>query len=68
MNRTKVISSNIASIGYENGTLEVEFNNGKIYRYAGIPEHLYLSLLSAPSKGTYFAQNIRNRYRGFPIR
>lgn len=37
MNMTPVSSSNIASIGYENGTLYVAFNHGGVYAYSGVP-------------------------------
>jgi hypothetical protein len=62
MNRTPVISRIIASIGYESGTLEIAFKRGGVYRYSGVPEHVYRDLLSAPSKGAYFGKYIRNRY------
>ncbi len=42
MNRTPVTSSSIASIGYDrdNNTLEVEFRNGRCYRYFAVPQHV----------------------------
>ncbi|MCK1246269.1 KTSC domain-containing protein [Streptococcus uberis] len=45
MNRKFVSSSNVRSIGWENNTLEVEFNNGSIYRYDNVSESQYQSLL-----------------------
>ena len=65
MNRIPVVSSNIASVGYESGTLEIEFRSGGGYKYTGVPEHIYRALLSAPSKGSYFAEHIRDRYPTF---
>ena len=53
MNMTPVSSSNIASIGYENGTLYVAFNRGGLYAYSGVPESVYRELMSAPSHGHY---------------
>lgn len=55
MDRIPVISSNVASIGYctETGILEVEFNNGGVYQYFGIPEFLYNDFLNADSKGRF---------------
>jgi hypothetical protein len=40
MNRQRVESSNIAAIGYESAsaTLEVEFMNGTLYEYYGVPK------------------------------
>jgi hypothetical protein len=64
MERTPVNSSNIAAIGYdsESGVLEVEFTNGTVYSYSGVPMGEYDGLLSADSKGKYFNANIKNRY------
>ena len=43
MKRTKVSSSNLGSIGYDNTTsiLEIEFLHGGIYQYSDVPEHIY---------------------------
>ena len=62
MNRQSVSSSNIRSIGYDaiQKLLEIEFHSGGIYHYHGVPESHYHGLMSAPSKGTYFAQFIKN--------
>ena len=68
MNRMTVNSSNIASVGFEAGTLEVEFKSGGIYQYMNVPELIYRSLLAAPSKGSYFASNIKDRYHTIRIR
>ncbi|MFD7897030.1 KTSC domain-containing protein [Streptomyces sp. NPDC059568] len=56
MQRVSVVSSSLASVGYEtrSRTLEVQFKNGGIYRYAGVPEAVHSGLMSAPSKGRYF--------------
>lgn len=55
MTRTPVSSSNIASIGYDSRTqtLEVEFNNGSVYQYHGVPAGIYQGLMGAPSHGEY---------------
>jgi len=42
--------------------LELEFNNGAIYRYLGVPAATYGELLAAESKGSYFNRHIRNRF------
>lgn len=61
MNRTPVTSSNIKSVGYEDGTLEVEFSSGSAYAYRGprAEEH-YRELIAAASPGGYFARHVRN--------
>ena len=65
MNRTTVISSNVASVGYDANTmtLEVEFTNGSVYQYFDVPGTEYEALLNASSVGTYLNQNIKTSYR-----
>lgn len=65
MERQTVSSSNIRSVGYDysTSTLEVEFNNGRIYQYFSVSENTYNSFLSASSQGRYLAANIINNYR-----
>ena len=43
-------------------SLELEFCQGRIYRYEGVPEGVFRKLTSAPSQGQYFNQKIRSRY------
>lgn len=62
MNRTPVTSSNIASMGYDDGTMEVEFNNGGVYQYKDVPESIYNQCFNASSVGAFFAANIKNNY------
>lgn len=62
MQRKKVVSSDLASVGYENGILEIEFKSGGIYRYMNVPEYVYNGLMNADSKGKYFHANIRDVY------
>jgi len=56
MNRVRVSSSNLASVGYEPDmrVLEVEFLNGGIYQYSNVPAHVHSGLMSASSHGSYF--------------
>lgn len=63
MYRQSVNSSNLSSVGYENSTLEVEFNNGTVYQYFNVPNFIYSALMSAYSHGEYFAQNIKSNYQ-----
>jgi len=65
MQRKPVSSSNIASIGYDadSNTLEIQFKNGGIYRYYGVPQTVYAGLMAASSHGSYLAQAIKDRYR-----
>ena len=64
MDRISVVSSNLRSVGYDpdNSILEVEFTNGQIYHYQGVPQDAYQQLMGAGSKGTFFNANIRNAF------
>jgi hypothetical protein len=59
-----VQSSNLKSVGYDPYTLrlEIEFHNGGVYVYNGVPAHVHAERMNAPSLGRYFAQNIKNQY------
>lgn len=65
MNRTKVESSNLASIGFDpkEGILEIEFKSGAIYQYYEVPTKEFDGLMNAESKGKYLNENIKNIYR-----
>lgn len=62
MHMIPAVSSNIASIGYENGTLYVSFHHGGLYAYSGVPESVYNGLMSAPSHGKYLAAHVKGIY------
>ena len=63
--RIPVASSNIASIGYnkEAQILEVEFHHGAIYRYVDVPEKVYKELMSSPSQGAYFMNELKDKFK-----
>lgn len=58
-----VSSSNLASVGYENGTLHIGFTNGSLYAYYNVPFAVYQNLMTAPSHGEYFHARIKGIYR-----
>lgn len=62
MIRHRVSSSDIYSIGYESGTLEIEFNSGGIYQYYNVPLQIAQGLMSATSHGRYFHSVIKDHY------
>jgi hypothetical protein len=64
MNRISVNSSDLSSVGYDanSNTLEIEFHNGGVYQYYGVPESIYEGLMSADSHGQYFHQYIKDVY------
>lgn len=64
MERDKVDSRSISSVGYDPDSmaLEIEFNSGGLYQYHGVPQTEYDALMRADSKGAYFTAYIRERY------
>lgn len=62
MQMIPVGSSNLASVGYENGSLLIRFRSGWTYSYSNVPASVYKGLMTAPSKGKYFNANIGRRY------
>lgn len=62
--RTPVASSNIASVSYdiENKILEIEFHHGAVYQYFDVPENLYEELMNSPAIGSYFMNEIKDKY------
>ncbi len=65
MNRQRVSSSSIRSIGYDpdNEILEIELRHGGIYQYFQVPTQEHESLISAESIGRYYAKVIRPAVR-----
>ena len=63
--REAVGSTSLKSVGYDanSKTLEVEFNNGGIYRYFAVPVETHRELMKSGSKGKFFTANIRGKFR-----
>lgn len=61
-NMQPVASSDISSIGYENGTLYISFHKGGTYAYFHVPHSVYSGLMSAASHGKYFHMHIKGVY------
>ena len=57
-------SSHLQSYEYdpENQVLTIEFQNGTIYQYDGVPEHEFFNLQQSGGGGTYFWSQIRDRF------
>ena len=57
-------SSNIYMIGYDENeeSLYVTFHSGSTYEYINVPKNVFISFLSATSKGKYFYAWVRNRF------
>ncbi len=64
INWTKVQSSNIDSIAYDEATKTayVKFNNGSSHSYADVPKDLFEQFSSAESKGSFFNESIKNSF------
>lgn len=64
MKKQPVISSSLASVGYDekNEILEIEFNHGGLYQYFDVPKEEYEALMNAESLGRYYFYNIRDSY------
>lgn len=67
MERVAVESETLASVGYEGGTLELEFRDGPVYRYVDVPAAVHAQLMAADSKGRFFNARIRDRFRDVRI-
>ena len=59
-----VDSTTLATVAYDEqrGLLRLEFCSRAVYVYFGVPAIVHLTLLKAPSKGSYFNQAIRGRF------
>jgi hypothetical protein len=64
MQRRQVESSMLRSVGYDPAirVLELEFRNGRLYRYGEVGEETYRELMAASSKGRYFLESIDDLY------
>ena len=62
MSLIPVQSSNLAAVGYDGGTLIIEFHDGRVYEYYRVPYSEYHGLMSADSPGRYFHKNINKHY------
>lgn len=61
MEREPVTSSVLASVGYEEASaiLEIEFVDGRIYQYFGVPSEVQAGLMAAESLGSYFGTHVK---------
>lgn len=62
VDRTRVESSNIRSIGWAIDCLDVEFISGGLYRYYGASDSVLANMLAAASVGRFFASEVKNTY------
>lgn len=60
-----VSSASIESIGYDPSlaVLQILFVEGELYEYFMVPQSTYVGLLGSASKGRFFGEFIRDKYR-----
>ncbi len=64
MIRYAVSSSRIASVGWEDNVMEVQFHNGAVYQYYDVSQSEYQAFLDSPSLGSALSRLDKvHRYR-----
>ena len=66
MDRKRVNSSKLRSVGYDEGskTLEVEMSNGQVFQYVGVYPEVYRRFMAAPNPTSFFDDKIDEEYTG----
>lgn len=70
MERKRVDSGSIRSVGYEDRTrtLEIEFTSGTIMQYQNVPAEIYRRFVAAPALTSFFRDRIEEDYPAKRIR
>ncbi len=70
MEHQAVKSRDLAIVGYdaEQKLLEIAFRGGGVYQYENVARDIYDGLMQAPSHGTFFNQEIKNKFPSKKIR
>lgn len=66
MKRIPVDAPELGAIGYSPcaSVLEIEFRDGEVWQFMGVPTSVHDGLWAAASKESYFNSQIRERYLG----
>jgi len=66
MERKRVNSSKVRSVGYDEGsqTLEVELANGQVFQYSRVYPEVYRRFMDAPNAYALFDDKIAEDYTG----
>jgi hypothetical protein len=66
MERKRVNSSKLRSVGYDEKsmTLEIEFSNGQVYQYSKVYPEFYRRFMNAPNPGSFYEDKIAEEYTG----
>lgn len=62
MEMQSVNSSAVSAVGYENGTLYLQWKTGKLSTHPNVPVAVWNALLAAPSIGQFIAQHVRKQH------
>jgi hypothetical protein len=64
MERKKVSSSQIRSVGYDASAqlLEVEMSDGTVWQYSRVPSETYRRLMAAPTIASYYRDQIEEEF------
>ncbi len=64
MERRKVNSSKIRSVGYDERAriLEVEHSDGSVFQYSGVSQEIYRRMMSAPTIASFYQDRIEEEY------
>lgn len=70
MHRRQLDSAVIAAIAFDamTNTLEVEFRTGRVHRYLDVPKHVYWRFASAESSGSFFDEEVKDRFEEQRVR
>jgi KTSC domain len=63
--RQPVKSRILRSVGYDDHIkiLEIEFQNGLVYQYSGVPPKVYADLMHSGETGKYFSEKVRPKFQ-----
>jgi hypothetical protein len=64
MERNKVSSSKIRSVGYDERArvLEVEHSDGSVYQYTGVSQEVHRRMIAAPSVVSFYQDRIEEDF------
>jgi hypothetical protein len=70
MERKRVNSSKLRSVGYDEPTrtLEVEMSNGQVFQYVGVYPEVYRRFMAAPNPTSFFDDKIAEEYTPKPVK
>jgi KTSC domain len=66
MERKRVNSSRVRSVGYDEKTqtLEVELSSGQVFQYSKVYPEVYRRFMAAPNPATFYEDKIAEDYTG----